>query len=687
MRISGGSAGQGRGTAAYGAVVGLAAGAWLLLAAPALALTGDEPVTGQCDALVVDEAGELSPADEERVADAAAAFRTELSFEPRVWVLDQRQDGVDLASWIVAQETACGWRLENGAFRSNLVVLAVTTDEPGGPTGETFLWYGDAMPDAMDDEFTDIQADVINPRLSDGDYADGLVDGLDAVAAVIDPGPPTGLIALGGAAVLGGGGYVGYRIVRGRRERATARAALAARFETAATGSDRAVEQLDPLVETIDTDVQLVRASVHPDEAEPLLAEVATSLATNADLTTRRSDLVVWRDQVIADADDAALGKAVTDWERLQGESEALLPVLTHDRERLEHVLDLASSVTTRLAAVPGAVELVRAAEATARTQGFAPTNEVAPLASVPSRVAEVERLVADRRVVAADAALTGVETDLEESRVALTTLPERLADLTDRVETAHGRRAILPGSADDAREAEAVLVAQFHPAIAAEVAGSAAAAERDAARSDAALADARRSLDARDLGAAATALLTAEEALGQAETAAAAPGALLARVRQLATEVPTALAGLQSLVEQLQGRVRLGSPEAASVGALVGRLSAVSLADRPDWPRVDTEVRALATEAKAVDEQLTRAARVASQQRAAAAAAAAAASSNRGSGFWGSSGGTRSGGSFFSSSGSSSRRSGSSSSRSSSRSGGGGSRSSGGRRGGGSRR
>jgi len=276
------------------------------------------------------------------------------------------------------------------------------------------------------------------------------------------------------------------------------------------------------------------------------------------------------------------------------------------------------------------------------------------------------------------------VETDLEEARAALTTLPERLRELTTRVDDAAARRADLTGRIDDARAAGDTLAGQFHPALP-RWRGAASSAADDAARADGALTEARAALDARDLGRVATALIAAEDGLGQAEAAAALPGAMLDRVRRLATEVPTALAGVRSTLAALRSRVRPATPAASELGALQARADAVTLPASPDWPRVEAEVSAIHRAAGELAKQLDEAAR-ADAARSRAQAARDSAGRSGGSSFMG--GSSRSIGSSWRSSGSS-WSSGGSRSRSSggSRGGGGGSRSSGGRRGGGSRR
>ena len=484
-------------------------GAWIGLSGSALAL--EQPATGECDALLVDAAEELSQAEEADVIAAATAFRTATSFEPRIWVLTQDQDGRDLPEWIDLQTAACDtWHAGSSELTSNFVVMAVTTDTDE-LTGETYIWYGDAMPDSMDERYPEILADVINPALSDGDFARGLIFGIAAVGDVIDepagqpsidpggpeqpPGSPTGMYVFGGLVVAGAAGYGGYRWNRARVARERARAELAKRFEAAAAGSDQAVLGLDELAETLDSDVQLVRASFHPEEADELLADVTALLGTYAALTAQRLDLMIARDQVLTDADDATLAQVVNSWEELRGRSEEVLPALAHERDELTAALRLPESIQARVAAIPASVDLVRAAERTARDLEFTPTSEVAPLASVPARITEVARLADERRFVDADRELGAVEDDLAAAHQLLTTLPERLEELTSRVDAAVTRRMALGAKIDDARAAETTLTEQFHPAIAAEVAGSAAGAAEDADRADSALADARAAL------------------------------------------------------------------------------------------------------------------------------------------------------------------------------------------------
>jgi hypothetical protein len=163
---------------------------------------------------------------------------------------------------------------------------------------------------------------------------------------------------------------------------------------------------------------------------------------------------------------------------------------------------------------------------------------------------------------------------------------------------------------------------------------------------------------------------------------------AMLERVRRLATELPTALAGARTAIEALRARVRPATPNDVTAQALQARVDAITLAGMPDWPRLEVEVTAIRHAADELTERLD------SEARAEAARRAAQETERKrrragggGMSFWGGSGGSSRGSSRSWSSGGGSSRSSSSSHSSGSRGGGGGGRSSGGRSGGGSRR
>jgi len=75
------------------------------------------------------------------------------------------------------------WLGADGNRKNNLIVILISLEER-----QTGLYYGELWEDAIGDNWNSLQADVMNPLFSEGDYAGGAVAGLNEIGRLIDEG-------------------------------------------------------------------------------------------------------------------------------------------------------------------------------------------------------------------------------------------------------------------------------------------------------------------------------------------------------------------------------------------------------------------------------------------------------------------------------------------------------------------
>lgn len=555
---------------------------------------------GDCEAVVNDTAGVLTAGQLNTVTARAEQLRSDTGLEIRVRILTQ-DDAPQLESWVDQQQAFCdSWHGAEGGFRSNLIVLALTTDTDE-QTGETGLYVGDAVPDALDEaELQHIRVDVINPALSDGDYTRGIIAGLDAIDENINPGFPTGLLIFLILLVVAVLGLALYLILRHRRRAADRRRALMDRLGVATGASDALVLQMDEVAERLDLDVALVPSVLAPEEAAELTAPTGPVRDKYAAVTTTRGDLSNGRDVLYRETDLTKVGPVVDAWEQLQKDSADVLPQLVAEETRLSSALTNAQSVPTRLGAIDGQVADIQALATSARAQGFVIDGDVAVLATVPEAVRRVQALVTAKRLMAAGAELDRLDAAMQTAKDALGSLAQRAADLQGRADSLARERVDLEQLGTTAAGAEDELHSRF-PGVERVDEQSVATARTSLAGSDAALASARASLQSHDLASASEAIDQAAATMAAARTSFQDASARLARARQLSADLPVRLDRDRRVLEQIEAqRPYLPNGGAAFAPALDwirAALAAISPGAAPDWVRLDADLSA--TEAK----------------------------------------------------------------------------------------
>ncbi len=562
-----------------------------------------------CDALLVDSAGVLSAEEARRVTEAARSFRSETAFEVRIRILTQ-QEAPSLESWMDAQEAACPtWLTADGGFRSNLVVLAFTTDSPTD-TGETGLYYGAQMPSDMDQAWPRILADEINPAIRDGDWDRGITSGLTAVERAINPPSRSGQFAVVVAAlVVVLVGLVGGGVAVGRRRR---RRQLAERFAAATAKLDELTLPLDDQLQLLRRDTELLREAVADEEETRGVAPAERLLREGDRILHQRSELSIGRDRVLEDRDLAAVERAVSAWEELASSAATLMEKLTAEQRRLADLVGRLQTVRERARDVPRLAEKVAAAADAGERDGFVVTTERSVLDTVGERLAEIDRLAAERRLLSADERLTALVDDLTSAHKQLTRLRRRRAALTTLVGKLQEATAKVSDLAEEAAAALAELQTGYAPSLWTDAATFVSAGRERLASARERASAAESALAAGDLGTGERHAEAWRMDVRHARRVFTRVIKRLGRVRQLRDAVPRKHADVAARLDRLQTIV--STPDVngslrAKAATLTSELKALDIhAEQPDWITLNRQLTALRSRVDAAVREATRA-------------------------------------------------------------------------------
>jgi uncharacterized membrane protein YgcG len=133
-----------------------------------------------CDALVEDGA-HVFDGDQAKV-EAAANALVNMGVDVRVRTFESLGRASSLERLERSIEARCpSWTAPDGGRKNNLVVLMVAAKDR-----KTGLYYGSQWRRPLESQWTRIQADEMNPRFRDRDFAGGFASGLDEIRRVID---------------------------------------------------------------------------------------------------------------------------------------------------------------------------------------------------------------------------------------------------------------------------------------------------------------------------------------------------------------------------------------------------------------------------------------------------------------------------------------------------------------------
>ncbi len=438
----------------------------LLACGTAFSVTTPAHAAGElCDSGVVfDEADVLD--------DRAVSRTTRASFDDRVTVKviawEQTPGGGSLYDALVDARAQCaGWGFTGGGRRS-LLVLGVST---GGR--ELGTHYDGWAFDRFDSSRDDVELGAMGPAFGNGQWTDGMVEGLRGYAeAYAAPSPTRGpepyvpeiddfaddfssdgggsapspwLLGVPvGLAAVGGGGYGAVRLRRRLKARAAARASLA----HAVSGMAQAWFELDESNELIDARVSAL-PPVSDSVADGIRTAHAEAVATRDSATATYLRLSeVHTETAVAEMDTEEATQAGHEVEAATRELRGAQAAMAAVEERLSAYDTLREELPARIEALRTGAAEVTALLASRQVEGYRTTDNDAAPAAAEQAATDAAALAAQQRHGDAAALLERAQADLAAHRTWLSELADfRAALVRDTARSAPARPSSTPRS------------------------------------------------------------------------------------------------------------------------------------------------------------------------------------------------------------------------------------------------
>ena len=585
---------------------------WVVALAPAGSALASEPRT--CKTLVLDPAHHIDVA---RVTKAAQKVQAQAA-DIRVRVYDSVPDG-DLDAYMRRLNKQCStWQDGGSGWKNNLVVLALDVgDRRSG------LYYGDTFGSVLDQHWTGVQADAMNPRFKSGDYTGGLVAGLTRVAGLVDPDHSTpaqtgsqnpqkhhrrhlvtapadtastgsgggwavGLVLLGlivvAGAVFGGVRYRRHRLATAaaRGKASAARGEMTAAFLALEESSELTRARVGALPAVDDSGVGAAR-----DLARQ--AEESTGTATTEYLAVEEAD----RDEAIAmmkAADATAAGAAMT---AVAGRLTAASKAWAATEQKVDELEQLRTELPAQLDTVDGLITSTRARFGEREAAGFRTHEFVTTVDGYAAESAAVRDLLSQMRFGDADGRADALLEAAHATQARVDDLPALQARLMAHV----GRLRSLAAAADADLAAATTLAQQLATAFQSECtegldeALAAAADEIAGVRSAADQVEAAASMSAQRFTEAEAAVAAGDEAEAKAAASVGMPAVRKEELEALSAGLQTQVKHLQTSRDELAAQITDRAdavaflrqvPDVAAIGATLAELYADVTAARP---------------------------------------------------------------------------------------------------------
>lgn len=166
------------------------------------------------------------------------------------------------------------WLGQGGERKNNLIVLIIALGER-----KTGLYYGSQWEGVLGDKWLRVQTEIMNPRFASGDYAGGVVKGLEEIQRLIQGGgtPPTATPSGSGssawvaiillAVVLF---FIGVILFSAFRKKSAQRQAIRQKAILAKQGAASGINELNETVQLLEIKVERMSEILSPEEFEPL---------------------------------------------------------------------------------------------------------------------------------------------------------------------------------------------------------------------------------------------------------------------------------------------------------------------------------------------------------------------------------------------------------------------------------
>ncbi|NLE95766.1 MAG: TPM domain-containing protein, partial [Dehalococcoidia bacterium] len=251
------------------------------------------------------------------------------------------------------------WLGADGYRKNNLIVILICL-EGGGQTG---LFYGSYWESALGSTWHSIQADVMNPRFRDGDYAGGTVAGLEEIQRHIqsngaDGGSGGGSSAAGLflAVVIVAAALTALLLYTSHRKSQARRAGLRQKALLAKQAAAAGINELIEVLQMLHIKVNVTGEKVAIEEAGELRSALSEARRLVDVSSMRYSEL----SHSAGDPDNPKLGEA--ELAAIEPEYTTILENLRQARDSVKRVEGAVATVLGLIDAFPGKVLEVESA-------------------------------------------------------------------------------------------------------------------------------------------------------------------------------------------------------------------------------------------------------------------------------------------------------------------------------------
>lgn len=131
-----------------------------------------------CDTLIADDAGVFGG----NISEVQSALNDLARYAEVRVITIQTYGNSTLDAYVDGIRQQCpSWQATDGGFKNNLIVFAISYDDQ-----DTGIFYGNQWADPLDNNWTRVVSDYMNPRFGDGDFSGGFVAGINEVNRLID---------------------------------------------------------------------------------------------------------------------------------------------------------------------------------------------------------------------------------------------------------------------------------------------------------------------------------------------------------------------------------------------------------------------------------------------------------------------------------------------------------------------
>lgn len=453
-----------------------------VLAAFIMAMMVAAPARAQdCDTMVVDETGRLGAGGIASV-EAAGNRLVNAGADVRVRVLESSRTSsyANLDQYLAGMQGRCAsWRAADGGRKNNLLVVLLSMDRQSG------VFFGEQYRSALDGRTAGIRTGSMNPRFRDGDFAGGLVAGLDAAGRLIAaaaappvntpapvivhteaPSQPTDLSGLWTVMMWGLGlvalGLLVYFLIAFSRGRAKRRAAQQ-KAQAARSSCSNRITELDDPISLVGARLERAAKAVSEEDAAPLRATLAALKAEASRATAQYGDL-----QQSANNPDRN-GLSEDEYEGMRSAFQAVLDKLDkvrEGREKLEKDVEglqkLIDAAKPCIDALDKDVEAGAAAIAQVQEQGYKTDDAEAVLAEAVKAQEEAATAMSAKRFGAVKTICDRGAKKAKEASSQATGLPARKAALDQGLAALKTRIPQVTQTIKDTRPVFEAIVSEF---------------------------------------------------------------------------------------------------------------------------------------------------------------------------------------------------------------------------------